>query len=160
MYWCLLSNVCVNSLLLDLSEHKHYSLCKHTHVYGYMFGYVYIYLLPTSQGDSGELLCTLLLCKPTSCYMIDVCLSMFCAPFSPLNPCSTGLSVLSEVELQQMCDEMASKFSRLSEELLTNLQQRDVLAGEMEAKNRCVRKHHPSNAWQFLGGSKGGNSLP
>lgn len=53
--------------------------------------------------------------------------------------------MLSEVELQQMCDEMASKFSRLSEELLTNLQQRDVLAGEMEAKNRCVRKHHHSN---------------
>lgn len=52
--------------------------------------------------------------------------------------------MLSEVELQQMCDEMASKFSRLSEELLTNLQQRDVLAGEMEAKNRCVRKYHPS----------------
>ena len=44
--------------------------------------------------------------------------------------------MLSEVELQQMCHEMESKFSRLSEELLTNLQLRDVMAGEMEAKNR------------------------
>ena len=33
---------------------------------------------------------------------------------------------------------MTSKFSRLSSELLTCLQTRDVLAGEMEAKNRCV----------------------
>ena len=47
-----------------------------------------------------------------------------------------GLSVLSEVELQRMCDEMTSKFSRLSAELLTSLQTRDILAGEMEAKNR------------------------
>lgn len=47
-----------------------------------------------------------------------------------------GLSVLSEVELQRMCDEMTSKFSRLSAELLAGLQARDVLAGEMEAKNR------------------------
>ena len=47
-----------------------------------------------------------------------------------------GLAVLSVVELQKMCDEMTSKFSRLSDELLTNLQSRDVLAGEMEAKNR------------------------
>lgn len=47
--------------------------------------------------------------------------------------------MLSEIELQQMCDEMTSKFSRLSEELLTSLQQRDVMAGEMEAKNRCVK---------------------
>ena len=46
--------------------------------------------------------------------------------------------MLSEVELQQMCDEMASKFSRLSDELLTSLQLRDVMAGEMEAKNRCT----------------------
>ena len=51
-------------------------------------------------------------------------------------PCTPGLAVLSEVELQQMCHEMESKFSRLSEELLTNLQMRDVMAGEMEAKNR------------------------
>jgi hypothetical protein len=51
---------------------------------------------------------------------------------------ASGLAVLSEVELQQMCHEMESKFSRLSEELLTNLQLRDVMAGEMEAKNRFV----------------------
>jgi hypothetical protein len=46
--------------------------------------------------------------------------------------------VLSEVELKRMCDEMTSKFSRLSAELLTSLQARDALAGEMEAKNRFV----------------------
>ena len=49
---------------------------------------------------------------------------------------TAGLAVLNEVELQKMCDEMTSKFSHLSGELLTNLQYRDVLAGEMEAKNR------------------------
>ena len=37
-----------------------------------------------------------------------------------------------------MCDEMSSKFSWLSEELITGLQCRDVMAGEVEAKNRCV----------------------
>ena len=46
--------------------------------------------------------------------------------------------MLSEVELKRMCDEMTSKFSRLSAELLTGLQARDILAGEMEAKNRYV----------------------
>ena len=49
-----------------------------------------------------------------------------------------GLAVLSEVELQRMCDEMTLKFSRLSAELLTCLETRDTLAGEMEAKNRCI----------------------
>ena len=49
-----------------------------------------------------------------------------------------GLAVLSEVELKRMCDEMTSKFSRLSAELLTGLQARDILAGEMEAKNRFI----------------------
>ena len=46
--------------------------------------------------------------------------------------------MLSEVELKRMCDEMTSKFSRLSAELLTGLQARDILAGEMEAKNRYI----------------------
>ena len=57
-----------------------------------------------------------------------------------------GLAVLSEVELQQMCDEMASKFSRLSDELLTSLHLRDVMAGEMEAKNRCTVTEPPVTA--------------
>ena len=51
---------------------------------------------------------------------------------------SQGLAVLSVEELRQMCDEMSSKFSCLSEELITGLQCRDVMAGEVEAKNRCV----------------------
>ena len=54
------------------------------------------------------------------------------------SPLIEGLAVLSEVELQRMCDEMTLKFSRLSAELLTRLETRDTLAGEMEAKNRCI----------------------
>ena len=74
-------------------------------------------------------ICVLKLCLCSNDVQITGTLHVFASACS-------GLAVLSEVELQGMCDEMTGKFSRLSEELLTSLKTRDVLAGEMEAKNR------------------------
>ena len=52
--------------------------------------------------------------------------------------CLVGLSELSLEEIKQMAGEMTDKFNRLSEELIANLQLRDILVGEMEAKNRYI----------------------
>lgn len=49
-----------------------------------------------------------------------------------------GLAILNTEELQQMRDEMASKFTRLSDTLIIELQQRDVFIQQMAAKNRFV----------------------
>lgn len=51
---------------------------------------------------------------------------------------ATGLAELNTEELQQMRDEMASKFTRLSDTLIIELQQRDVFIQQMAAKNRFV----------------------
>ncbi len=37
-----------------------------------------------------------------------------------------------------MCDEMTTKFQRLSDELISELQQRDVVVSEMDSKNRFI----------------------
>ena len=49
-----------------------------------------------------------------------------------------GLSTLSADELGRMCDEMSSKCTNLSEELVEELQQRDFLVHQMELKNRFI----------------------
>jgi len=49
-----------------------------------------------------------------------------------------GLSVLSVEELNEMCEEMTTKFSRLSEVLIKELQERDILVRDLEARNQFV----------------------
>ena len=68
--------------------------------------------------------------------MTDVWSSMLSVSVSV--PCLVGLSELSLEEIEQMAGEMTDKFNRLSEELIANLQLRDILVGEMEAKNRYI----------------------
>ena len=51
---------------------------------------------------------------------------------------SLGLSILSVEELNEMCKEMTAKFSRLSEDLIRELQERDVLIRDQEVRNQFV----------------------
>ena len=51
---------------------------------------------------------------------------------------TTGLASLSLDELQMTCEEMTSKFQRLSDELISELQQRDLVVHEMDTKNRFI----------------------
>ena len=48
------------------------------------------------------------------------------------------MSVLSVEELNGMCIEMSAKFSRLSEELVRELQERDILVRDQEVRNQFV----------------------
>lgn len=49
-----------------------------------------------------------------------------------------GLAMLSVSELHTMCVEMRTKFQRLSELLISELQQRDQLVHEMDVRNRFI----------------------
>ena len=49
-----------------------------------------------------------------------------------------GLSILSVEELTAMHDEMAEKVSSLSDDLIKELQQRDVLVRDLEVRNQFV----------------------
>lgn len=49
-----------------------------------------------------------------------------------------GLSVLSVEELSEMYEEMTAKFSRLSEDLIKELQERDILVRDQEVRNQFV----------------------
>lgn len=52
--------------------------------------------------------------------------------------CPAGLAMLSVSELHTMCVEMRTKFQRLSELLISELQQRDQLVHEMDVRNRFI----------------------
>ena len=76
-------------------------------------------------------------------FYVTVCL----VPRKPfLNECRTvlqyyfpaGLAMLSVSELHTMCVEMRTKFQRLSELLISELQQRDQLVHEMDVRNRFI----------------------
>lgn len=49
-----------------------------------------------------------------------------------------GLSILSVEELNEMCEEMTAKFCRLSEVLIKELQERDILVRDLEVRNQFV----------------------
>ena len=49
-----------------------------------------------------------------------------------------GLSVLSVQELNEMHEEMSAKFTRLSEDLIKELQKRDTLIRDQEVRNQFV----------------------
>jgi len=65
-------------------------------------------------------------------------------PISPVNiefdhsKAALGLAMLSVSELHTMCVEMRTKFQRLSELLISELQQRDQLVHEMDVRNRFI----------------------
>lgn len=54
------------------------------------------------------------------------------------NQAALGLSVLSVEELNVMHEEMTAKFTRLSEELIKELQERDILVRDQEVRNQFV----------------------
>ena len=58
--------------------------------------------------------------------------------YLPLSFYPIGLATLSLEELNAMYDEMSGKFKRLSDILITDLQQRDATAHEVNTKNRFI----------------------